>query len=243
MNVYKKNNIGTLVGATSYAGRGIVVGKSRNGRQAVFAYFIMGRSENSRNRIFIEQNRDVLIKPFDASRLTDPSLIVYAPVRECGNCVVVTNGDQTETICRALSKGQTFEQALETRRFEPDSPHFTPRISAILTFAGGGFTYKMSILKSADAEGSACNRFTFSYEPTAGVGHFIHTYAGDGNPLPTFTGEPRRVSIPSDIDVFTSNLWERLDEDNRISLYTRSVDLATGMTQARLINKYGRAEK
>jgi len=239
MNVYERQSIGALLRDNAYVGRGIIIGKSEDGTRGVCAYFIMGRSQNSRNRIFSEQGEDVVIRPFDPSKVADPSLILYSPIRVLGKHLIVTNGDQTDTICNALSSGKTFEQALETRCFEPDAPHFTPRISGLLTFADRDFTYKMSILKSADAEGSACNRFTFSYASLAGVGHFIHTYAGDGNPIPTFTGEPERVSIPNHIDAFALELWENLNTDNKVSLYLRYVDLATGGTTSRLINKNG----
>ena len=219
-------------------GRGIVIGKSADGKKAVFAYFIMGRSENSRNRIFREEGDDVTIYPYDESKVKDPSLIIYSPVRTLEHCTVVTNGDQTDTVRDHLLKGSTFEAALDTRCFEPDAPNFTPRISGILQFDGGDFTYKMSILKSADAEGSACNRFTFSYAPVCGVGHFLHTYNCDGNPIPTFTGEPERVSIPNDIRAFAEDLWNNLNADNKISLYVRYIDLATGKYEKVLINKY-----
>lgn len=239
MKTYETRSIGELICGNPYVGRGIVAGKSGNGKKAVIAYFIMGRSENSRNRVFLERCGQVFIHPHDPSKLADPSLIIYSPIRSRGDQLIVTNGDQTDTIYEALSAGRTFEEALETRRFEPDAPNFTPRISALLTFAGQDFSYKMSILKSADPEGTACNRFTFAYEALAGVGHFIHTYAGDGNPLPTFTGEPERVAIPDDIDLFTGDLWGNLNAENRISLYVRLIDLATGGTENRIINKNG----
>ncbi len=236
-NIYTVSDIGDLVRDNSYVGRGIVVGKSQDGKKAVFAYFIMGRSENSRNRVFIENGEEVIIHPFDASKVKDPSLIIYSPVRRAGDAVIVTNGDQTDTVFDYLMKGKTFEQALETREFEPDAPNFTPRISALLQFSGDAFTYKMSILKSADEKGSACNRYTFSYSPLNGIGHFIHTYNCDGDPIPTFTGEPERVIIPNDIDAFTRQLWDNLNEANKISLYVRYTDLATGKYERRLINK------
>lgn len=239
MNVYETRSIGALIRGNSYVGRGIVAGRSRDGKKAVAAYFIMGRSENSRNRIFLERCGEVVIHPYDPSKLADPSLIIYSPIRVLGDHLIVTNGDQTDTIYEALSMGRTFEEALETRRFEPDAPNFTPRISALLTFAGRDFTYKMNILKSADPEGRACNRFTFAYEPLPGIGHFIHTYAQDGAPIPTFVGEPERVEIPDGIDAFTKDLWDNLDADNRISLYVRFIDLATGKTENRMINKNG----
>ncbi len=238
MGVYDITNIGTLIRDNAYVGRGIVIGKSLDGRKAVFAYFIMGRSENSRNRIFTKSADGIRTEPFDPSKVVDPSLIIYAPVRRAGSSVVVTNGDQTDTICDYVNEGKTFEQALDTREFEPDGPNFTPRISGILDYADGGFTYKLNILKSADPEGSACNRYTFSYSPISGLGHFLHTYNCDGNPIPTFTGEPERVEIPDDIDVFTSALWENLNEANKISLFVSYTDLATGEEETRLINKY-----
>ena len=237
MSIYAIADIGELIRDNSYVGRGIVIGKSSDGKKAITAYFIMGRSENSRNRVFIEQGDEVIIHPFDASKVEDPSLIIYAPVRQTGNKLIVTNGDQTDTIYDFIESGKTFEQALETREFEPDKPNFTPRISGMLTFDGGDFTYKMSILKSADENGSACNRYTFSYPALSGLGHFIHTYNHDGNPIPTFTGEPERVKIPDDIDEFTSTLWSNLNEQNKISLYVRYVDLESGKYEARMINK------
>ena len=237
MSIYAIADIGELIRDNSYVGRGIVIGKSSDGKKAVTAYFIMGRSENSRNRVFIEQGDEVIIHPFDASKVEDPSLIIYAPVRQTGNKLIVTNGDQTDTIYDFIESGKTFEQALETREFEPDKPNFTPRISGMLAFDGGDFTYKMSILKSADENGSACNRYTFSYPALSGLGHFIHTYNHDGNPIPTFTGEPERVKIPDDIDEFTNTLWSNLNEQNKISLYVRYVDLESGKYEARMINK------
>ena len=237
MNIYSVSDIGQIVSGNSYVGRGIVIGKSADGRKAVFAYFIMGRSENSRNRIFKEEGDDLTIYPFDASKVKDPSLIIYSPVRVAGKSVIVTNGDQTDTVFDYLKEGKTFEAALETRCFEPDAPNFTPRISGILEFAEGDFSYKMSILKSADAAGSACNRYTFSYAALSGLGHFIHTYNCDGDPIPTFTGEPERVAIPNDIESFTKDLWDNLDANNKISLYVRYTDLSTGKYESRLINK------
>lgn len=235
--IYDLNNIGALIKDNSYVGRGIVIGMSKDGKKAAFAYFIMGRSENSRNRIFTEKGEEITIYPFDASKVKDPSLIIYSPVRRAKDSVIVTNGDQTDTVYDFLMKGKTFEEALETRCFEPDAPNFTPRISGVLDFKEGGFTYKMSILKSADEKGSACNRYTFSYAPLAGVGHFIHTYNCDGDPIPTFTGEPERVAIPDDIRAFSEELWDNLNDANKISLYVRYTDLATGKYESVLINK------
>ncbi len=237
MNVYEINDIGNLICDNSYVGRGIVVGKSENSRYAVSAYFIMGRSENSRNRVFVENGEEVIIHPFDASKVSDPSLIIYSPIKKFENKLIVTNGDQTDTIYDFIKDGKTFEQALDTREFEPDAPNLTPRISAMLTFGENDFSYKMSILKSADAEGTACNRYTFSYAPISGTGHFIHTYMCDGNPIPTFTGEPERVKIENDIDVFTDKIWSNLNEENKISIYVRYTDLETGEIQNRMINK------
>jgi len=237
MSVYKINDIGELIKDNSYVGRGIVIGKSANGKNAVFAYFIMGRSENSRNRIFVEKGDEITIYPFDASKVEDPSLIIYSPVRKINNSVIVTNGDQTDTIYDYLLAGNSFEDALDTRCFEPDAPNFTPRISGVLDFNDGDFTYKMSILKSADENGSACNRYTFKYNALNGLGHFIHTYNCDGNPIPTFTGEPERVAIPDDIDEFFNNIWTNLNEQNKISMYVRYTDLQSGKTQSKMINK------
>lgn len=237
MNVYEVREIGDLIRENPYVGRGIIVGKTADGKNAVSAYFIMGRSANSRNRIFAKRDGVVYTEPFDASKVEDPSLIIYAAVRECGNRLVVTNGDQTDTIVEGLSAGKTFEQALESRAFEPDFPNWTPRISAMLTFEGGNFSYRMSILKSVDAEGSDCARYVFAYPSKAGLGHFLHTYVTDGNPIPTFQGEPERVEIPNDMEAFTERLWNALNEQNKISLYVRYTDLATGKSRETIINK------
>lgn len=237
MGIYKISTIGEIIKDNSYVGRGIIIGKSRNGEKAVTAYFIMGRSENSRNRVFIKQGGEVIIHPFDASKVEDPSLIIYSPVRAVKSSLIVTNGDQTDTIYDFINDGKTFEQALETREFEPDKPNFTPRISGILNFNGNEFDYKLSILKSADENGSACNRYTFNYSPLNGLGHFIHTYNCDGSPIPTFTGEPERVEIPDDIDEFTDDIWNNLNEQNKISLYVRYIDLESGEYCDRMINK------
>ena len=236
MNVYETYDIGKLINGNPYVGRGIIIGKSADGKKAVTAYFIMGRSENSRNRIFVENGDEVIIHPFDASKVEDPSLIIYSPIKKTGNNLIVTNGDQTDTIYDYVSEGKSFEAALDTRCFEPDSPNWTPRISGMMTF-GEKFTYKMSILKSADLEGSECNRYTFSYNSLNGVGHFIHTYVTDGNPIPTFMGEPERVMIPNSIDEFLENIWTNLNEQNKISIYVRYIDLETGKTENRMINK------
>ena len=225
MNIYKINDIGELINGNSYVGRGIVIGKSADAKRAAIAYFIMGRSANSRNRVFVERDGAIFTEPFDASKVEDPSLIIYAAIRNYENKLIVTNGDQTDTIYEGLKAGLSFSASLTAREFEPDAPNLTPRISGMATFANGDFTYEMSILKSADAEGTACNRYTFSYPSLAGLGHFIHTYVCDGNPIPTFQGEPERVAIPNDIDEFTEKLWNALDADNKISLYVRYTDL------------------
>ena len=238
MNIYKINNIDELVRGNSYVGRGIVLGKTPDGKKCVSAYFIMGRSANSRNRVFTDKDGVIYTEPFDASKVEDPSLIIYAAIRNYENKLVVTNGDQTDTIYEGLKAGLSFSESLKSREFEPDAPNLTPRISGIFHFSDNTFTYEMSILKSADPEGTACNRFTYDYAPIAGLGHFIHTYMGDGNPLPTFTGEPERVFMNDDIDAFTKEIWENLDEDNKISLIVRYYDLATGKFDERLINKY-----
>ena len=236
MNIYETKTIGERIAGNPYVGRGIVAGLSADGKKACAAYFIMGRSSNSRNRIFTQRNGEVFTEPFDPSKVQDPSLIIYAAVRKHGDKLIVTNGDQTDTIYDGFEAGKCLSGALKTRCFEPDAPNFTPRISAVLDL-GEKFSYQMSILKSADAEGTACNRYLFSYEPLPGLGHFIHTYVTDGNPIPTFQGEPERIAIPDDIDVFTKDLWTALDEQNKISLYVRYIDLATGEEENRLINK------
>ena len=237
MNIYKINAIRDLLENNTYPGRGIVIGKSADGRKAVAAYFIMGRSANSRNRVFTEKNGEVFTEPFDASKVQDPSLIIYAAIRQYENNLIVTNGNQTDTIYDGLKAGFCFSKALESREFEPDAPNFTPRISGMLTFADGEFTYQMNILKSADEKGSACARYTFRYPALPGLGHFIHTYVQDGNPIPTFQGEPERVAVGNDIDEITDEIWNALNADNKISLYVRTVDLKTGETENRLVNK------
>ena len=237
MNIYEINELGELLASNTYPGRGIVIGKSEDGKKAVFAYFIMGRSENSRNRVFTEKDGAVYTEPHDYAKVSDPSLIIYAAIRKIGNKLIVTNGDQTDTIYDFLAKGEDMRAALRTREFEPDAPNFTPRISGVIDFANGDFTYDMSILKSADADGSACNRFFYEYSAIAGLGHFIHTYVTDGNPIPTFQGEPERVKISSCIDEFTKTIWENLNENNKISLYVSYTDLASGKSETRLINK------
>ena len=237
MNVYENHDLFDLLSENPYAGRGIVIGKTPDGKRACVSYFIMGRSANSRNRIFRERDGVLLTEPFDESKVEDPSLIIYAALRTFENKLIVTNGDQTDTVYEALREGGGFREALSTRAFEPDAPNFTPRISGMLTFSEQDFRYEMSILKSADAAGSACNRYTFSFAALPGLGHFLHTYVCDGNPLPTFQGEPERVSVPDDIDAFTASLWDALDAENRISLYVRYTNLETGAEENRLINQ------
>ncbi len=237
MNIYQVNDIAELIRGNSYVGRGIVIGKSTDGRSACTAYFIMGRSQNSRNRVFAERDGVLYTEPYDASKVEDPSLIIYAAVREYENKLIVTNGDQTDTVYNGLAAGRSFSQALASRCFEPDAPNLTPRISGMLTFANKDFSYELSILKSADAQGSACSRYTFSYPALPGVGHFLHTYVCDGNPIPTFQGEPERVAVPDSIDAFADSLWNALDADNKISLYVRFTDLESGRTDTRLINR------
>ena len=237
MDIYGIHDIKALIAGNPYVGRGILVGKTPDGRQAVTAYFIMGRSDNSRNRIFVERDGALYTEPFDPSRVKDPSLIIYAALRQYENKLIVTNGDQTDTVYQGLRAGKSFSEALSSRCFEPDGPNFTPRISGMLTVGAGDFTYELSILKSVDAAGSDCARYTFSYPAKAGLGHFIHTYVTDGNPLPTFQGEPERVRTLDDMDEFSKTLWDALDENNRISLYVRYTDLATGAVRDTILNK------
>ena len=223
---------------TSYPGRGIVIGKTPDGTKAVIAYFIMGRSENRRNRVFVEDGEGIRTQAFDPSKLEDPSLIIYAPVRVLDNKTIVTNGDQTDTVYDLMKDGYTFEQALRTREFEPDAPNYTPRISGILDFKDGSFCYSMSILKSNNGNPDACNRYTFSYDnPIAGEGHFIHTYMGDGNPLPSYEGEPTLVDTMDNIDEFTDMVWNNLNEDNKVSLFVRFVNLEDCTSKTRIVNK------
>lgn len=222
----------------TYPGRGIIVGKSQDGKSAVCAYFIMGRSANSRNRVFVEDGDGIHTKAFDESKLEDPSLIIYAPVRVLGNKTIVTNGDQTDTIYELMNKQMTFEQALRTREFEPDSPNYTPRISSVMKVSDGDYNYAISILKSADGDPSSCQRYSFAYSnPINGIGHFIHTYKCDGNPLPSFEGEPKKVEIPNCIDEFSNMIWDSLNEDNKVSLFVRYIDIKSGKTESRIINK------
>lgn len=239
MNVYKSYDISTLLKDNEYAGRGIVIGTSPDRKNAVCAYFIMGRSENSRNRVFVKTGETLKTEPFDVSKVSDPSLIIYNAVRKTENSLIVTNGDQTDTIYDLMSKGKSFKESLETREFEPDAPNFTPRMSGILYFENG-FNYEMSILKSIDENGSECCRYTYSYPSVAGLGHFIHTYNCNGDPLPTFTGEPHRISIKNNIEEFAGEIWESLNVDNKISLYVRYTDIETGKYTDKIINKNGR---
>lgn len=223
---------------TSYPGRGIVIGKTPDGKKAVCAYFIMGRSENSRNRVFIKDGEGIRTQAFDPSKMEDPSLIIYAPVRVLGNKTIVTNGDQTDTIYEGMDKQMTFEQSLRCREFEPDAPNFTPRISGIMHIENGGYNYAMSILKSDNGDSDSCNRFTFAYEnPKAGAGRFIHTYMNDGNPLPSYEGEPTLVEISGDITEFTDMIWNSLNEENKVSLFVRYIDIEDGTYESRIINK------
>lgn len=235
MNVYEIGTLSEKLSANTYPGRGIVLGMSPNGRYAVSAYFIMGRSVNSRNRVFVEEPDGIRTEAYDPSLLQDPSLIIYHPVRKLGDTLIVTNGDQTDTIRDGLVLGSSFAAALRSRCFEPDGPNWTPRISGVQDLKDG--SYQLSILKSADPEGSACLRQCFEYAPIAGLGHFLHTYVCDGSPIPTFQGEPERVAIPNDIDEFTDKLWDALDADNKISLYVRYTDLETKEYKEKLINK------
>ena len=224
--------------SNSYPGRGIIIGRSADGTKAVTAYFIMGRSENSRNRVFVEDGEGIRTQAFDPSKLEDPSLIIYAPVRVLGNKTIVTNGDQTDTIYEGMDKQMTFEQSLRSREFEPDGPNYTPRISGIMHLENGTYNYAMSILKSNNGNPDACNRYTFAYEnPVAGEGHFIHTYMHDGNPLPSFEGEPKLISVPNRIEEFTDLLWNSLNEENKVSLFVRYIDIATGDIETKIVNK------
>lgn len=231
-------DIGEELRGNSYPGRGIVIGKTPDGKKAVTAYFIMGRSENSRNRVFVQDGEGIRTQAFDPEKLTDPSLVIYAPVRVLGNKTIVTNGDQTDTIYEGMDRQLTFEQSLRSREFEPDGPNYTPRISGILHIENGMYNYAMSILKSNNGSPKACNRFTFAYEnPKAGEGHFIHTYIGDGNPLPSFEGEPKLVGILDSIEGFADVLWTNLNEENKVSLFVRYIDIATGEYETRILNK------
>ena len=229
--------------SNSYPGRGIVLGRSCDGTKAVIAYFIMGRSENSRNRVFVEEGRGIRTQAFDPSKMKDPSLIIYAPVRVLGNRTIVTNGDQTDTIYEGMDREMTFEQSLRSREYEPDAPNYTPRISGVVHISGGSMDYSLSILKSDQLDPPSCQRYTFAYEtPKAGRGHFIHTYAGDGDPLPSYAGEPFVLEFEPDfttsIDAFTERIWAALNEDNKVSLFTRFIDIETGAEQTRIVNRH-----
>ena len=236
-DIYRINDPAELLKNNTYPGRGLIMGTSADGKKAAAAYFIMGRSANSRNRIFAEENGVLYTRPYDASKVSDPSLIIYAAVRQLGNRLIVTNGDQTDTVYEGLQKGLGFAEALENRTFEPDAPNFTPRISALGTFENGGFSYRMNILKSIDAAGSACTRQNWEYPSVPGLGHFLHTYVCDGNPIPSFQGEPERIRIPDSADGLAEQLWDALNEANKISLYVRYTDIKTGETEKRIINK------
>ena len=235
MNIYETGSMAEKLSTNSYPGRGIVLGVTPDGEKSVAAYFIMGRSVNSRNRVFLEEPDGIRTEAHDPSLLADPSLIIYHPVREIGRSLIVTNGDQTDTVRDFLEQGLTWEAALATREFEPDGPNWTPRISGLVCPDG---SYKLSILKSADAEGSACVRNFFNYPPIAGLGHFLHTYVCDGSPIPTFQGEPERVAIPANIDDFTCELWKNLNGDNKISLFVRYTDIKTRACEQRILNKH-----
>lgn len=236
-DIYKINNIEDLLSNNTYPGRGLLIGKTPDGKSAVTAYFIMGRSDNSRNRVFTEKDGEVFTEPFDESKVEDPSLIIYAAIRQYENHLIVTNGNQTDTIYDGLAAGKSFAESLESRDFEPDGPNWTPRISGVIDFADGDFDYQMNILKSIDAEGSATARHTYHFPSVAGMGHFLHTYVCDGNPIPTFQGEPERVAIDNDIEAFANKMWESLNTDNKISLYVRYVDLASGEETNKMFNK------
>lgn len=234
----KTQSLAAELSSTTYPGRGIVIGQSQDGKYAVTAYFIMGRSVNSRNRVFVEDGQGIRTQAFDPSKLSDPSLIIYAPVRVLGKDTIVTNGDQTDTIYEGMKAGKSFEQSLCVRKFEPDEPNYTPRISGVMHIEDGQFEYAMSILKSNDGDPDCCNRYTFTYDnPKNGEGRFIHTYMQDGDPLPSFEGEPTKVDITGDIDSFTNLVWDNLNEDNKVSLFVRFIEIRTGKTETRIVNK------
>lgn len=236
----KKQDLGAILRENAYPGRGIMIGRTGDGKHAAIVYFIMGRSSNSRNRIFVPDGEGIRTKAYDESKLEDPSLIIYSPVRVLGGKTIVTNGDQTDTIYDGLDHQMTFEQSLRARRYEPDGPNYTPRISGVVHLMGGDFNYAISILKSADGDPAADHRYTFAYSPALpGEGHFISTYLHDGNPLPSFEGEPLRVGVPDDLDELTAMVWNSLDEDNKVSLFTRFIDLESGETLSRIVNKLG----
>ena len=236
------NNLEQELMATSYPGRGILIGLSNDGTKAVAAYFIMGRSANSRNRVFVTEGEGIRTEAFDPSKVEDPSLIIYAPVRVFGDCTIVTNGDQTDTVYEGLSAGKSFEESLRARKFEPDAPNYTPRISGLMSVSGGAYGYTLSILKSSGGDPASCERFTYDYaEPKKGEGRFIHTYTGDGSPLPSFEGEPTKIvfdeAFTADIDTFTERIWTALNEDNKVSLFTRFINIADGTYETRIVNK------
>lgn len=234
----KVKSLAQTLSENSYPGRGIILGRTEDGKKAAIAYFIMGRSENSRNRVFVEDGEGIRTEAFDPSKMTDPSLIIYAPVRVLGNKTIVTNGDQTDTVYAGLDKQLTFEQSLRSREFEPDAPNFTPRISGVVHIDEGRMNFALSILKSSEGEDDACNRFTFAYEnPKAGRGRFIHTYMGDGNPLPSFEGEPELVDIKGDIRKFADNVWNSLNSENKVSLFVRFIDIESGKYDSVIINR------
>ena len=234
----ERKNLAAEISATTYPGRGIVIGRTPDGKKAAIAYFIMGRSENSRNRVFVTEGEGIRTEAFDPSKMEDPSLIIYAPVRVRGTDTIVTNGDQTDTIYENMEQGDTFEESLRNREFEPDGPNYTPRISGVL-HVEDGYTYEMSILKSNNGDPDQCLRFTFSYDnPKDGEGHFIHTYMGDGNPLPSYEGEPTPVEIPTnDLDEFTDIVWKALNDDNKVSLFTRFINIESGKFDTKIVNK------
>ena len=234
----KKQNLGDILKSKSYPGRGIVLGRSEDGTKAAAAYFIMGRSVNSRNRIFVSDGSGLRTQAFDESKMEDPSLIIYAPVRVLGTKTIITNGDQTDTVYEGMDRQLTFEQSLRSREFEPDGPNYTPRISGIIHLQDKDFNYALSILKSADGNPESVNRYTFSYSPAvAGCGHFISTYVDDGSPLPSFEGEPLPVEIPDSLEEFTGLIWDSLNEENKVSLFVRYIDIATGRYETKIVNK------
>ncbi|MCD7737469.1 MAG: IMP cyclohydrolase [Lachnospiraceae bacterium] len=237
-------NLAKELGSNPYPGRGVIIGRSPDGKKAIAAYFIMGRSENSRNRVFVEEGAGIRTQAYDPSKMEDPSLIIYAPVRVLDHYTIVTNGDQTDTIYDGLVSGKTFEQSLRSREFEPDGPNYTPRISGILDIREGSFGYALSILKSANGNPDACDRYTYTYDaPIPGEGRFLHTYRENKNPLPSFEGEPKRVEMMDDIDAFTDMLWTSLNEDNKISLFVRYIDITTGIYETRILNKNTGSQK
>lgn len=238
IEIMEQKNLAAELSSTSYPGRGIIIGRTPDGKKAAIAYFIMGRSANSRNRVFVTEGEGIRTEAFDPSKLEDPSLIIYAPVRVLGNKTIVTNGDQTDTVYDLMGQGLTFEQSLRTREFEPDAPNYTPRISGVLEFNDGKFDYSMSILKSNNGNPDSCNRYTFAYSnPTPGEARFIHTYIGDGNPLPSYEGEPTLVTVPDSMDEFAETVWNNLDAENKVSLFIRYIDIETGKYETKIFNK------